>query len=216
MISQHTFVAAPSRMLGTWRLSPLTAGSGRSPAGCLHRARCSVPRLCSTGSLRVPISAAPSLARALFAACHVPSSRQDPCRQRSQPMLGLIDAACSVPSWAPCRQRAQPWDVPGAPPNSCTPPRRPCPATSRCCGDVQPYSLLTAEDRGAGWQHVAPVLGPCHGGDRGTGRGPCVLRALLPQALLWVRRDKSTLLPATLPSSPEGRRGAHAVGGDVA
>lgn len=171
MISQHTFVAAPSRMLGTWMLSPLTAGSGRSPAGCLHRARCSVPRLCSTGSLRVPISAAPSLARALFAACHVLSSRQDPCRQRSQPMLGLIDAACSVPSWAPCRQRAQPRDVPGAPPNPCTPPADPAQPPAGAVGMCSPTACSQQRIGVQGGSMWPQPWVPAMGGTEGQGEG---------------------------------------------
>lgn len=113
---QLTFGVDASRLLGGQMLSLFAASSGRSPARCQVFAACSalgassMPRVCSTGGAEgARLRHAWHGTRGVSAVSHVLRSRRcPPCRQRSWPMLGLIDAACSAASCAPCPQRARP------------------------------------------------------------------------------------------------------------
>lgn len=136
-------------------------------AACSALGASSTPRVCSTqGKEGARLHSAWHSTRGVFAVSRVLRSRRyPPCRQRSQPVLGLMDAVCWASSCAPCPRCALPlgattgldpspgsWDVElaSALPSGLLPIPTPPLQTRSSCG-------ISTSHRGAG---AAQVLAP--------------------------------------------------------
>lgn len=83
-------------------------------AACSTRGASGVPGVCSTwGAEGAQLRSGWHGTRGMFVVSHVLHSRRyPPCRERSRPMLGLIDAVCLAASCVPCPRCARPQGPP--------------------------------------------------------------------------------------------------------